>query len=59
MAGRARGRAVAGVPYCHVVFTLPAAIADIAYQNKAVVAALGHGEKNSARLYLVCTTSGS
>jgi hypothetical protein len=23
------------VPYFHVVFTLPAAIADIAYQNKA------------------------
>jgi putative transposase/transposase-like zinc-binding protein len=25
------------VPYCHLVFTLPAAIADIAYQNKAVI----------------------
>ncbi len=25
------------VPYCHVVFTLPAQIADIAYQNKAQV----------------------
>src|SRR5688572_27393327 len=25
------------VPYFHVVFTLPAAIADIAYQNKAVL----------------------
>ncbi len=25
------------VPYFHVVFTLPAAVADIAYQNKAVV----------------------
>src|SRR5262245_64296932 len=25
------------VPYFHVLFTLPAAIADIAYQNKAVV----------------------
>ena len=25
------------VPYYHIVFTLPAAIADIAYQNKAVV----------------------
>ena len=25
------------VPYFHVVFTMPAAIADIAYQNKAVV----------------------
>src|SRR5215207_11019623 len=24
-------------PYFHVVFTLPAAIADIAYQNKAVI----------------------
>ncbi len=28
------------VPYFHVVFTLPAAIADIAYQNKAVVYAV-------------------
>jgi hypothetical protein len=25
------------VPYFHVVFTPPAAIADIAYQNKAVI----------------------
>ncbi len=25
------------VPYFHVVFTLPAEIADIAYQNKAVI----------------------
>src|SRR5204863_562388 len=25
------------VPYCHVVVTLPAALRDIAYQNKAVV----------------------
>ena len=25
------------VPYFHVVFTLPAAIADIAYQNKAAI----------------------
>ena len=25
------------VPYFHVVFTLPAKIADIAYQNKAVI----------------------
>jgi hypothetical protein len=25
------------VPYYHLVFTLPAAIADIAYQNKAVI----------------------
>jgi len=25
------------VPYFHVVFTLPVAIADIAYQNKAVI----------------------
>ena len=24
------------MPYFHVVFTLPAAIGDIAYQNKAV-----------------------
>ena len=28
------------VPYYHVVFTLPAAIANIAYQNKAVIYAL-------------------
>jgi hypothetical protein len=25
------------VPYFHLVYTLPAAIADIAYQNKAVI----------------------
>ena len=25
------------MPYFHVVFTLPAAIADLAYQNKAVI----------------------
>ena len=25
------------MPYYHLVFTLPAAIADIAYQNKAVL----------------------
>ena len=25
------------MPYSHVVFTLPAAIADIAYQNKALI----------------------
>jgi hypothetical protein len=25
------------VPYFHVVFTLPAPIAEIAYQNKAVI----------------------
>ena len=25
------------VPYFHIVFTLPAAIGDIAYQNKAVI----------------------
>ena len=36
MAGRARGRPAAH-PYYHVVFTLPRAIADIAYQNKAVI----------------------
>ena len=36
VAGRARGRTLP-VPYFHVVFTLPAAIADIAYQNKAVI----------------------
>ena len=25
------------MPYYHVVFTLPAAVADVAYQNKAVI----------------------
>jgi hypothetical protein len=33
----AREADLLAVPYYHVVFTLPAAIADIAYQNKAVV----------------------
>ncbi len=33
----ARAADLLPVPYYHVVFTLPAAIADIAYQNKAVV----------------------
>jgi hypothetical protein len=33
----AREADLLSVPYYHVVFTLPAAIADIAYQNKAVV----------------------
>ena len=44
MAGRPPGRAAARAPgfrrgrlYFHVVFTLPGPIADIAYQNKAVV----------------------
>ncbi len=44
MAGRPPGRTAARAPgfrrgrlYFHVVFTLPGAIADIAYQNKAVV----------------------
>src|SRR5258705_12620588 len=32
-----RGAALLPVPYFHVVFTLPAPIADIAYQNQAVV----------------------
>jgi hypothetical protein len=32
-----RGADLLPVPYFHVVFTLPAAIADIAYQNKAVI----------------------
>ena len=30
-------RCMLPVPYYHVVFTLPAAIANIAYQNKAVI----------------------
>src|SRR5246127_4861127 len=44
MAGRAPGRTLARAPgfrrgrlYFHVVFTLPRPIADIAYQNQAVV----------------------
>jgi hypothetical protein len=36
LAGRARSRSP-DLPYFHVVFTLPAAIADLAYQNKAVI----------------------
>src|SRR3981189_3212570 len=32
-----REAALLPVPYYHVVFTLPAAIADIAYQNKAAI----------------------
>ena len=36
MARRPRGRALPA-PYYHVVFTLPAAIGAIAFQNKAVV----------------------
>lgn len=34
---QARQAELLPVPYYHVVFTLPAAIADIAYQNKAVI----------------------
>jgi hypothetical protein len=33
----ARAAELLPVPYYHVVFTLPAAVADIAYQNKAVI----------------------
>src|SRR3974390_665421 len=33
----ARAAELLSVPYFHVVFTLPAAIGDIAYQNKAVI----------------------
>src|ERR1700747_1168056 len=33
----ARAAELLPVPYYHVVFTLPAAIGDIAYQNKAVI----------------------
>jgi hypothetical protein len=33
----ARGAELLPVPYFHVVFTLPAAIGDIAYQNKAAI----------------------
>jgi hypothetical protein len=35
--GAARAPELLPVPYFHVVFTLPAAVADIAYQNKAVI----------------------
>ena len=34
---QAREAELLAVPYFHIVFTLPAAIADIAYQNKAVI----------------------
>jgi hypothetical protein len=33
----ARAAELLPVPYFHVVFTLPSAIGDIAYQNKAVI----------------------
>jgi hypothetical protein len=33
----ARATELLPVPYFHIVFTLPAAIGDIAYQNKAVI----------------------
>ena len=33
----ARAAELLPVPYFHVVFTLPAAIADIAHQNKAAI----------------------
>ncbi len=33
----ARQAELLSVPYFHVVFTLPAQVADIAYQNKAVI----------------------
>ena len=36
LAGRARGGPAAGRIF-HVVFTLPAEVADVAFQNKAVV----------------------
>ena len=35
-----RGAELLPVPYYHLVFTLPAAIADIAYQNKAAIYAI-------------------
>ena len=34
---KARAAELLPVPYFHVVFTLPSAIGDIAYQNKAVI----------------------
>jgi hypothetical protein len=34
---RAREAELLPVPYFHIVFTLPAAISDIAYQNKAII----------------------
>ena len=37
MARRTRGLSSTAVPYYHVVFTLPAAISAIAFQNKAAV----------------------
>jgi hypothetical protein len=37
LAGRSRQAELLPVPYLHVVFALPEGMADIAYQNKAVV----------------------
>ena len=34
---QAREAELLAVPYFHIVFTLPSRIADIAYQNKAVI----------------------
>ena len=48
------------VPYFHVVFTLPAAIGDIAYQNKAVdlrSAVQGLGRDDAARSRPIPSTS--
>jgi hypothetical protein len=34
---QARQAELLAVPYFHIVFTLPTAVADIAYQSKAVI----------------------
>jgi hypothetical protein len=53
------------VPYFHVVFTLPTAIADLAYQNKAVIYDLlfkassvnGHSERRVTGLEVDAATT--
>ena len=46
------------VPYVHIVFTLPAAIGDIAYQNKAVIVARQSGCDREGRHPKPSTLSG-
>ena len=50
----ARAAELLPVPYFHVVFTLPARIASIAYQNKAVVYDLLFKASSEAMLALLC-----
>jgi hypothetical protein len=45
-------------PYYHIVFTLPAAIADIAYHNKAVIYGILFKAAAETRLPPTQSTSG-